>query len=268
VNDYFARQQVLERLQGVDLAPGVQPQLAPLSTPIGEVYRYRLVGDHVNPTELRSIQNWTIERFLRMTPGVADIVSFGGFIKQYEVNLNLVQMTSLGVSMQQVFAALGRGNANAGGSYIERGEQQYIVRGIGLLRSPNDIGDIVVAQRNGVPVLIRDIASVDIGASPPGITAQDGDDGAITGVVLMRKGENCRSARRAPDRVNTLNSDAPRVDRPFYDRTWLIGTTPGPFCEPARGSPGHGGPFVFREPSRLRRSWRDDPLSLPRPSLD
>src|SRR5471030_396687 len=230
VNDYFARQQVLERLQGVDLAPGIQPQLAPLSTPIGEVYRYRLTGDHVSPTELRSIQNWTIERYLRMTPGVADIVSFGGFIKQYEVNLNLVQMGSYGVSMQQVFTALGRGNANAGGSYIERGEQQYIVRGIGLLRSPDDIAQIVVAQRNGVPVLIRDIGDVKPGAVPrQGITGQDGDDEAVTGIVLMRKGENPSEVLEAfKARIDTLNSSMlPRGVKivPFYDRTWLIGTT-------------------------------------------
>ena len=230
VNDYFARQQVLERLQSVELAPGLQPQLAPLSTPIGEVYRYRLTGDHVSPTELRSIQNWTIDRYLRMTPGVADIVSFGGFIKQYEVNLNVVQMASLGVSMQQVFTALGRGNANAGGSYIERGEQQYIVRGIGLLRSADDIGEIVVAQRNGVPLLIRDIATVAVGAVPrQGITGQDQDDEAVTGVVLMRKGENPSEVLAAlKARVDTLNSSMlPRgvAIVPFYDRTWLIGTT-------------------------------------------
>ena len=230
VNDYFARQQVLERLQGVELAPGLQPQLAPLSTPIGEVYRYRLSGDGATPTELRSIQNWTIERYLRMTPGVADIVSFGGFIKQYEVNLDVVQMGSLGISMQQVFTALGRGNANAGGSYIERGEQQYIVRGIGLLRSADDIGEIVVAQRNGVPVLVRDIARVGIGAVPrQGITGQDDDDEAVTGVVLMRKGENPSEVLAAlKARVDTLNSSMlPRGVKivPFYDRTWLIGTT-------------------------------------------
>ena len=87
VNDYFARQQVLERIQTVDLPQGLQPQLAPLSTPIGEVYRFRVKGDHVSPTELRSIEDWTVERYLRMTPGVADIVSFGAFIKQYELSL-------------------------------------------------------------------------------------------------------------------------------------------------------------------------------------
>jgi len=116
VNDYFARQQVLERLQAVELPQGLQPQLAPLSTAIGEVYRFRLKGDHVSATELRSIENWDVDRYLRMTPGVADIVSFGAFIKQYEVNINPVRMTSYGVAMQQVVAALGRGNANAGGS--------------------------------------------------------------------------------------------------------------------------------------------------------
>src|SRR5262249_36838336 len=132
VTDYFARQQVLERLQGADLPPGLQPQLAPLSTPIGEIYRYRLQGGRTSPTELRSIQDWTVERYLRLTPGVADIVSFGGFIKQYVVNVDPLRMKSHGVSIQQVVAALGRGNANAGGSYLEQGEQQFIVRGLGL----------------------------------------------------------------------------------------------------------------------------------------
>ena len=104
-NDYFARQQVLERLQGVDLPPGVQPELAPLSTAIGEIYRYRLRGDGMTATDLRSLQDWVVSRRIKMIPGVADVVSFGGFIKQYEVNLNVVQMGSLGVSMQQFFAS-------------------------------------------------------------------------------------------------------------------------------------------------------------------
>src|SRR5882762_4893601 len=188
VNDYFARQQVLERLQGADLPPGLQPQLAPLSTPIGEIYRYRLRGGHRNATELRSIEDWTVERYLRMTPGVADIVSFGGFIKQYVVNLNPVRMKSYDVSMQQVVTALGRGNANAGGSYLEQGEQQLIVRGIGLLRSADDINGVVVAQHGGVPVLVQDIGDVAVGAMPQqGIVGQDSEDEAVSGIVLMRK---------------------------------------------------------------------------------
>src|SRR3984893_4045935 len=230
VNDYFARQQVLERLQGAELPPGLQPQLAPLSTPIGEIYRYRLRGDHSSPAALRSIEDWTVERYLRLTPGVADITSFGGFIKQYVVNLNPVRMRSYGVSMQQVVTALGRGNANAGGSYLEQGEQQFIVRGIGLLRSPDDIGAIVVAQHGGVPVLVQDIGDVAVDAVPrQGIVGQDDDDEAVTGIVLMRKGENPSEVLKAvKERVATLNASIlpPGVKLvPFYDRTWLIDTT-------------------------------------------
>src|SRR2546427_4057269 len=106
VNDYFARQQVLERLQGVDLPEGVQSQLAPLSTAIGEIYRYRLRGDNLSPTELRSIQDWVVVRNLKMISGLADVVSFGGFIKQYQVNLNMAKMKSYNITLQQVFTAL------------------------------------------------------------------------------------------------------------------------------------------------------------------
>src|SRR3954471_22946618 len=118
VDDYFARQRVLERLQQADLPPQIQPQLAPLSTPVGELYRFRLVSQTVSPTELRSIEDWTVERALRLAPGVADVVSRGGFIKQYQVSLDLARMKTYGVTLQQVFTALGRGNATAGGNYI------------------------------------------------------------------------------------------------------------------------------------------------------
>ena len=119
VDDYFARQRVLERLQQADLPPDIQPQLAPLSTPVGELYRFRLVSDHASPTELRGIEDWVVERQLKMAPGVADVVSRGGFIKQYQVNVDLARMKAYGVVLQQVFTALGRGNVNAGGNYIE-----------------------------------------------------------------------------------------------------------------------------------------------------
>src|SRR5258707_7642951 len=142
-NDYFARQQVLERLATVELPPGVQPQLAPLSTAIGEIYRYRVQSNDRNPTELRSIQDWVVARQMKMIPGVADVVSLGGFIKQYQVSIDLAKMKSYSVTLQQVLTALGRGSANAGGSYIERGEEQYLIRGIGLLRASGDIGNIL-----------------------------------------------------------------------------------------------------------------------------
>jgi cobalt-zinc-cadmium resistance protein CzcA len=229
-NDYFARQQVLERLQGVGLPAGVQPELAPLSTAIGEIYRYRVTGAGLSPTELRSIQDWVIVRNLKMLPGVADVVSFGGFIKQYEVTVNTSRMKSYNVTLQQVFTALGRGNANAGGSFLERGEQQYLIRGIGMLRSSDDIGDIVVAEHGGTPLLIQDIADVRLGAVPrQGIVGQDGDDEVVSGIVLMRKGENPSAVLAAvKDRVAAMNASIlppPVRIVPFYDRTKLIETT-------------------------------------------
>jgi cobalt-zinc-cadmium resistance protein CzcA len=229
-NDYFARQQVLERLQGVDLPPGVQPQLAPLSTAIGEIYRYRLAGRGMSPTELRTLQDWVVERNLRLIPGVADVVSFGGFIKQYEVTVDTAQMKAYGVSLGQLFTALGRGNANAGGGFIDQGAQQYIIRGIGLLRSADDIGRIVVAEHGGTPLSIRDLASVHVGAVPrQGIVGQDGDDEIVSGIVLMRKGENPSEVLAdVKSHVAALNgSILPRGVKvvPYYDRTTLIDTT-------------------------------------------
>ena len=120
-NPYFARQQVLERLREADLPKDAQPQLAPLSTAVGEIYRYRVKGAGYTAQELRTIQDWTISRKLRLLPGVADIVSFGGFIKQYEVNPDLAKLKYYKISLQQVFTALERGSSNAGGGYVEQG---------------------------------------------------------------------------------------------------------------------------------------------------
>jgi len=230
VDNYFARQQVLERLQGVELPPEVQPQLAPLTTPIGELYRYQLKSDTASPTELRTIQDWTVARYLKLIPGVADVVSRGGFIKQYEVSLDLPKMKSYNVPMQQVFTALGRGNANAGGSYIEQGEQQYLIRGIGLLRSGEDIGNVVLAERNGTPLLIKDIASVNVSTVPrQGLVGRDDDDEIVSGIILMRKGENPSEVLGTiKERIEALNTTGlPKGVKivSYYDRTKLIDTT-------------------------------------------
>ena len=229
-NAYFARQQVLERLREASLPPGVQPQLAPLSTAVGEIYRYRVKAAHLDARELRSIQDWTVARQLKLIPGVADIVSFGGFIKQYEVNPDLAKLKYYKISLQQLFSALERGSSNAGGGYVEQGQQQFLIRGIGLLRSAEEILDIVVTERNGSPVLVRHIAALSVDSVPrQGVIGQDDDPDIVSGVVLMRRGENPGEVLAAvKERVAQLNAKGlPRGVEiaPFYDRTWLLDKT-------------------------------------------
>ena len=146
-NVQSVRQQVNERLSGIDLPPGVQANIAPNSTPVGEVMRYRVRGDGQTTTDLRTLEDWVIERGLRQVPGVADVVAMGGFIKQYEVQPDLDKLRAYKLTFQNLLDALGRGNSNAGGSYVAQGAQQYAIRGIGLLASPDDIGRIVVTAR-------------------------------------------------------------------------------------------------------------------------
>ena len=227
--DYFARAQVLERLQTAELPQGVQPQLAAMSSAISEIYRYRLRGDHLSAMDLRTLQNWIMERQLKMVPGVADVVSFGGAIKTYEVQPDLARLRDAKVSINQLAAALGKSNANAGGGYVEHGRQQYLIRGLGLLRGPEDIGDVVVDARNGVPIKVSDVAKVSIGAVPrQGVAGQDETDDIVYGLVLMRKGENATEVLKAVKaRVAELGKALPPgvSIEPFYDRSWLIGKT-------------------------------------------
>jgi len=229
-NGYFARQQVVERLREVDLPDGVQAQLAPFSTAVGEIYRYRMKGDGVSARELRSYQDWIVARQLRFVPGVADITSLGGLVKQYEVRPDLDRLRDYKITLSQLSQAIQRGNANAGGSYVEQGRQQYLIRGIGLFTSIDDIGNVVVAARNGTPILVKDVAQVQLGAVPrQGIAGQDDEDDVVTGVVLMRRGENpaevLKGVRRAVDQLNATMLPGGVKIVPIYDRTWLIGKT-------------------------------------------
>jgi len=229
-NGYFARQQVVERLREVDLPDGVQTQLAPFSTAIGEIYRYRIKGDKHTPRELRTYQDWVVSRQLRLVPGVADIVSLGGLVKVYEVRPDLAKLRDFKVTLGQLSQAIQRGNANAGGSYVEQGRQQYLIRGIGLFTGSEDIENVVVAERGGTPILVRQLATVDLGAVPrQGIAGQDDEDDIVTGVVLMRRGENPSEVlKRVRAKVDALNETAlPGGVKivPIYDRTWLIGKT-------------------------------------------
>jgi len=229
-NVNIVRQQVNERLNSVDLPVGAQVNVAPNATPVGEVMRYRLRGDGQTSTELRSIEDWVVERGLRTVPGVADVVAMGGFIKQYEVQPDLDKLRAYKLSMQNILDALGRGNSNAGGSYVAQGAQQFAIRGIGLLRAEEDIGKIVVTARNGTPILIRDIAQIKIGAIPRlGVVGQDDDDDVVTGIVIMRKGENPSVVLKGvKEKIAELNAKGmPKGVQivPFYDRTWLMAKT-------------------------------------------
>jgi cobalt-zinc-cadmium resistance protein CzcA len=226
----LVRQQVNERLRGIELPPGVEAQIAPNATPVGEIMRYRLRGDGQSTTELRTLQDWTVERSMRQVPGVADVVAMGGFIKQYEVQPNLQKLSHYKLTLQDLLEALGRSNANAGGSYVTQGAQQYAIRGIGLLRSAEDIGRVVVTARGNTPILVRDVANVTIGAVPRlGTVGQDADDDVVTGIIIMRKGENPSVVLKGvKERIDDLNNrvlPAGVQIVPFYDRTWLMGKT-------------------------------------------
>src|SRR5262245_37453585 len=230
VDLYFARQQVSERLGPVEVPDGVHPALGPLSTPTGEIYRYTLVGDGYSPMQLRELEDWVMERQLKQVPGVADVVSFGGFVKQFQVVVDPRRLQALRVSLRQVFDALARSNVNAGGNYIERGEEQYVVRGLGTLGGVRDIESVVIDARDGTPIHVRDVARVTVGPAPRrGIVTRDRQMESVEGIVLMRRGEN-PSAVLAGIRakVAQLNGGilppGARVDT-FYDRSQLVHRT-------------------------------------------
>ncbi|HYR95644.1 MAG TPA: efflux RND transporter permease subunit, partial [Candidatus Binatus sp.] len=227
---YFARQQVTERLAQVDVPDGIKPGLGPLSTPTGEIYRYTLSGADYSPMQLRELQDWVMERHLKQVPGVADVVSFGGFVKEYQVQVDPSRLQAHDITLRQVFEALARSNVNAGGNYIEHGEEQYVVRGLGTLGDVADIEEVVVAAHGGVPTRIRDVARVTIGTFPRrGVVTRDRDPEAVEGIVLMRRGENPSTVLAALHaKVEQLNTGilppGVHVDV-FYDRAGLVRRT-------------------------------------------
>ncbi len=231
---FMARQLVEERLRGLDLPPGVEPELAPPATATGEIFRYRLEGPGLKASELRAIQDWSVARQLKQVAGIADVVSLGGPIRQYEVQPNLARLRDYKITLGQLFSALERANANAGGGSVAQGRQQFLIRSIGLLRSSAEIGQIVVAERNGTPLLVRDLAEVVESRVPPqGIVgysdAQGDQDDVVSGIVLLRKDENPSQVLDAlKDKVDAINASGlpPGVKMiPYYDRSWLIGKT-------------------------------------------
>src|ERR1700737_2128595 len=190
-DNYWARQQVTERSGQADLPADAKPQLGPLSSVIGEVYRYTLESQTLPLYELKALQDWDLEREFRKVPGVVDVVSWGGGIKQYQITVDPARLRAYNLTLKQVFDAVAANNSNAGGSYIRQGEDALMVRGIGLVQSTGDIENIVVAAQKGTPVRVRDIGTVGIGTAIRfGILGKDHEDDLVQGIVLMRKGEN------------------------------------------------------------------------------
>ncbi|WP_292779058.1 efflux RND transporter permease subunit [Methylophilus sp. UBA6697] len=225
--DYFARQQVLERLQGVSLPTGLQPTLAPLTTAVGEVYRYLVEAPKDMPQrEVRAIQDWKIIPQLRMVPGVADITSFGGTVKEYQIKLDPYRLKKFAVSIDQVNQAVGNNSSNVGGGLMHRGDESLVVRGIGLFHSLDDIAQSVVDTRDGKPILVSDLGQVVIGDRPrSGIVSFNQQDDIIEGIVLMTKGQNAAKVIEAlRAKVEVVNESLPAGVKvvPFYDRTGLV----------------------------------------------
>ncbi len=231
-NDQLVRQQVLERLRGVDVPQGVEPEIAPLATAIGEIFRFRLRGDHLSPQDLRTLQDWVVEKQLRLVPGVADVVTMGGTMKQYEVNPDLARMRDYKVTLAQLFTALSRANGNAGGGAVTQGRQQFLVRSLGSFRTSADIAQVVVAENKGTPVLVKDLADVRVGSAPAqGLVGQDEADDIVNGIVIMRKGENpSRVLEGVKGKIAYVNAQVlPKGVEivAYYDRSWLIAKTLG-----------------------------------------
>ncbi len=229
-NDYFARQLVLEKLRDADLPDGVTPDIAPLTTPIGEMYRFRLDGPGKTDLELRELEDWVVAPRLLQVPGVADVVPFGGLVKQYQVEISPPALFKYGLTVKNVVDAIQANNRNTGGSLLSTDQQSMVIRGVGRIRSVSDLENIVLLASKGVPVLVRDVGAVHIGnALQTGIFGWNEHSGGIEGIVLLRRGENMSevlaASKDAIDEIN--NSRLPPGVRivATYDRTDLVSNT-------------------------------------------
>ncbi|MCC7346348.1 MAG: efflux RND transporter permease subunit [Variibacter sp.] len=227
-----ALQQVLNRLgQLAPLAGGVQPQISPVS-PIGEVFRYKLVGPpNYSVTDFKTLQDWVLQRRFRAVPGVIDVIGWGGKTKQYELEVDLNKLVAFGLTLPQMLQTLSNSNINVGGNTVNIGPQAAVVRGVGLIRDLDDLANTMLAQSGGNPVLVRDVATVSVGAKPRlGIAGMNETDDIVQGIVLMRRGEKSMpTIQRVGAEVARINSSnvlppGVKIER-IYDRKDLIELT-------------------------------------------
>lgn len=225
--DYFSREQVLERLRNIHFPDGLNPALGPLSTGVGEIYRYILQAPGLPLVEQRALQDWLIEPRLRAVRGVADIVSFGGGVKQFQVNVDLDRLKGYQIPITDVFEAIAANNQNTGGGYIEHGDEALVVRGVGLIKDIDDIGKILIATREGLPIKIMDIAKISVGPQPrTGIVGFGQKDDVVEGVVLLIKGRDAiavlNEVKQKVDELNAHGLPTGVKIEPVYDRTKLV----------------------------------------------
>jgi cobalt-zinc-cadmium resistance protein CzcA len=231
VDDAFARQQVLSRLAGLDLPDGIKPDVQPPYGPTGEIYRYTLRSSTRSITDLNTIQDWVLDRTFKSIPGVADVNSFGGAERAFEISVNPQYLTKYNLTSLDVYNAVQKSNVNVGGDVIERNGQAYVVRGLGLLKNKSDIENIIVSYVERVPVLVKNLAEVkEVGKPRLGQVSRDDskgfNDDVLEGIVVMRKGENPSEVlAKVQDKVKELNAKILPKDvkiDPFYDRTDLM----------------------------------------------
>ncbi|WP_343692578.1 CusA/CzcA family heavy metal efflux RND transporter [Chitinophaga sp.] len=227
VDDAFARQQVNNLLRDVELPDGADPDVQPPTGPTGEIFRYTLESKTKTVRELKTLQDWVIERRLLNVPGVGDVVSFGGEVKTYEITVNPQKLASYDITPLDVSSAISKSNINVGGDVIVDNSQAYVVRGIGLLNNAEEIGNIIVDNINGTPILVKDIASVSVSALPRlGQVGRDKQNDVVEGIIVMRKGENPSEViKRVQDRITYLNEKVLPQDvkiNTFYNRSDLI----------------------------------------------
>jgi len=233
---YWARQMVLERLLEAkeELPERIAPELAPISTGLGEIYQFTIeadssVANQYSLQDLRTLLDWFIKPELRTIPGVVEVNSYGGMEKQYEVRVDPNKLVSHKISLEQVFDALRKNNSNAGGAYIEKAGEQQLLRGVGLIQSISDIQKVVVASRDGVPIHVDDLADVSIGSEiRQGAATRDGNGETVVGMTMLLKGENSRTVtQRVKERLKEIEPSLPAGIRiyPFADRSELVTQT-------------------------------------------
>ena len=235
---YWARSQVSQVVEQLEkeLPKNTETEMGPIATGLGEIYHYTIRAkegyEHkYSLTQLRTMQDWIVRKQLSGTPGVAEVSGWGGYVKQYEVAINTDQLNASGVSVNEVFEALQRNNANTGGSYIEQNSNQYYIRGIGVVKNLEDVANITVKTVNGTPVKVSDVAKVQLGhATRFGAVTRNGEGEVVAGIAIMLKGENFQEvSKNVKERINQIQESLPEgvVIEPFIDRTNLVDRVEG-----------------------------------------